>query len=178
MATVQVNGSASTGTYNSGTTKNNGGAAIKAGSSTKLTNRSVKGVDVGFVGSKVVNSTAVGNVPALSSGTFAYNNKRPVAERLTTALATVANNALLRGADVPSQVTGIHKIESVATNLTATAFRAGFNLYTGRYVNSVSSQTDALGNDVAANPSRSVPGHLIYKSGKGQPVVNYKAKTA
>jgi hypothetical protein len=178
MATAQVNGSASTGTYNGGTTKNNGGAAKKAGSSTKLTNRSVKGVDVGFVGSKVINSTDVGNVKALSSGTFAFNNVRPIAERLTTSLATVANNALLRGATVPSQIRGIHKIESVATNLTATAFRAGFNLYTGRYVNSVSSQTDNLGNDVAANPTRSVPGRLVYKNGKDQSAVNYKAKTA
>lgn len=178
MATAQVNGSASTGTYNSGTTKNNGGAAIKAGSSTKLTNRSVKGVDVGFVGSKVVNSTDAGNVKALSSGTFAYNNQRPVAERLTTALATVANNALLKGANVPGQIRSIHKIESVATNLTATAFRAGFNLYTGRYVNSVSSQTDSLGTDVAANPTRSAPGRLVYKNGKDQSTVNYKAKTA
>jgi hypothetical protein len=178
MATAQVSGSASTGTYNGGTTKNNGGAAIKAGSSTKLTNRSVKGVDVGFVGSKIVNSTAVGNVKALSSGTFAFNNVRPVAKRLTTSLATVANNALLKGASVPGQRRSIHKIESVTTNLTATAFRAGFNLYTGSYVNTVTSQTDSLGNDVAANPTRSVPGRLVYKNGKDQSAVNYKAKTA
>jgi hypothetical protein len=176
MATVQVNGSAVVGSYpTGGSTKNKGGVAVKVGSSSTLTNRPVKGVDVGVYGSVVVNNSK--SDPALSGGVFAYNNQKPVAKRLTIALATVGNTTLLRGASVPSLQTDINKSESVVTNKTSTAFRNGnFNLFTGKY-SSVTSATDSFGNDNEARVSRANPGKLVYKLGKAPVAVAYKAKT-
>ena len=71
-----------------------------------------------------------------------------------------------------------HKLETVTTNQTATAFRAGFNMYTNEYMDGVTTQDDAMGNDVAARPTRAVPGQLVYQIGGQVPAtVNYKAKT-
>lgn len=172
MATVQINGSAVTAT----STKNIGGVAVKIGSgSTTLTNRSVKGVNVGVYGSVVVDGTDTDK--ALSSGVFAYGNRKPVAKRISDSLSTVSNKTLLSGAAVPSLQTDINKLESVITNKTATAFRSGnFNLFTGKY-SSVTTATDSFGNDVEARVTRSAPGRLVYKLGKTPVRVGYKAKT-
>lgn len=180
MAAIQVNGSNVVGNYyTGGSTKNSGGVAIKAGTASKtLTNRPVKSANVGVFGSVVVDGTDTDK--ALSGGVFAYNDNKPVAMRLTTSLATVANKVLLRGADVPSLVKGINKIESVVTNKTSTAFRAGnFNLYTGKYApGSVTSPTDSFGTDNAASVTRAAPGKLVYNLPKKPVAVSYKPKTS
>lgn len=177
MATVQVDGSAVVGNYvTGGSTKNKGGVAVKAGSSsTTLTNRSVKGVNVGVHGSVVVDGTETDK--ALSGGVFAYGDRKPVAKRISDSLSTVSNKVLLSGAAVPSLQTDINKLEGVITNKTSTAFRSGnFNLFTGKY-SSVTTDTDAFGNDVEARVTRNAPGRLVYKLGKAPVRVGYKAKT-
>ena len=173
MATVQVNGSSTTVS----STKNRGGVAVKAGSlSTTLTNRTVKGVNVGVYGSVVVDGTDTDK--AVSAGVFAYSARKPVAKRVSDSLATVSNKVLLTGAAVPSLQTDINKLESIITNKTSTAFRDGdFNLYTGKY-SSVTTSTDSFGNDNEARVTRSAPGRLVYKLGKAPVRTGYKAKTA
>lgn len=176
MATVQVNGSAVVGSYQTGgSTKNQGGVAVKAGVSSTLTDRPVKGVNIGVYGSVVINGSKTD--PSLSGGVFAYNNQKPVSKRLTVSLATVSNSVLLSGAAVPSLQTDINRLESVVTNRTSTAFRNGnFNLFTGKYT-SVTSATDSFGNDNEARVTRSNPGKLVYRLGKAPVRVSYKAKT-
>lgn len=177
MATVQINGSSVVGDYyTGGSTKNKGGVAVKAGSSSTLTNRPVKAVNVGVYASVVVDG--IDTDPALAGGVFAYNDQKPVAKRLTTALATVSNKVLKSGAAVPSLQTGINKLEGVITNKTSTAFRAGnFNLFTGKY-SSVTTATDSFGNDTEARVTRNAPGRLVYLIGKSPVRTGYKAKTA
>lgn len=172
MATLQVNGSAVTAS----STKNRGGVAIKAGSmSTTLTNRPVKAVNVGVYGSVVIDGTETDK--ALTSGVFAHSSRKPVAKRISDSLATVSNKTLLSGAAVPSLQTDINRLESVVTNKTSTAFRSGnFNLFTGKY-SSVASATDSFGNDTEARVTRTSPGRLVYRLGKGAVTVGYKSKT-
>jgi hypothetical protein len=182
MAEIQQNGSSVTGNYYNGTsTKNNSGSIISGGANPvrNLTKKNPKGYNVGVFASVVVQSDLVGNAKAVSAGTFSHNHVKPLSARVTTELAGVNNNALLRGADVPSLVRSIAKIESVTTNRTATAFRAGFNLFTGRYTGSVTTASDSFGSDVAASPTTSNPGRLAYMIGRKIPTLtSYKAKTA
>lgn len=178
MAQIQQNGSDTSGNYFQGTsTKNNSGAIIAGGSSPALVaKRAPKGADIGVFASVVVESNTVGNAKVISGGTFAHNHVKPLMAKVTTELAGVASTALSKTNDTVTR--SINKIESVVTNKTSTAFRSGnFNLYTGKY-SSVTTATDNLGNDVAANPTTGVPGRLVYQLSKPTPVVaSYKAKT-
>jgi hypothetical protein len=178
MAQIQQNGSNSTGNYYQGTsTKNNGGAAIAGGSTPALlSKRAPKGVNVGVSGSVVVQSNLLGNTKALSAGTFSHAHIKPLTARVTTELGGVNTSALSKTSNVVTR--SINKTESVITNKTATAFRAGFNLFTGQYSGAVTTTTDSLGSDVAANPTTSSPGRLTYMIGKKVPTrTSYKAKT-
>lgn len=165
-------------------TKNNSGVAVNVGNSKVLASRKL-GATEAATGSIVVDGTDTNK--ALSSGTFAYNDQKPVAKRLTTSLATVSNSTLLSGALVPSQIRSVNSINSVITNKFTTAVRAGyFNVYNGKFVNtntggaySVPSATDTFPTDDAANDSRLSPGSLIFRTGAKRPVVaNYSQKTA
>jgi len=144
MSQIQQNGSATTGNYYQGTsTKNNNGTMIAGGSSsTQLARLGVKRADVAVFASTVVESNLLGNAKAISGGTFSHNHVKPLTARVTTELAGVPSTALSKTADTVSR--SIHKIESVVTNRTATAFRAGFNLFTGQYSSLVSTVTDSL----------------------------------
>lgn len=178
MAQIQQNGSSTTGNYYQGTSTNNNSGAIIAGglASTIVTKRDPKGSNVGVFASVVVESSLLGNTTAIGAGTFAHDHTKPLTARVTTELAGVANEALSKPSNEVTK--SIHKLESVVTNKTATAFRAGFNIYTGAFSGAVSTVTDSLGSDVAANPTASVPGKLTYKLGKPVAVVSsYKAKT-
>lgn len=178
MATVQVNGSSVVGNYyNGGSTKNKGGVAVKAGaSSTTLSNRPVKAINVGVYGSVVVDGTDTDK--SVNAGVFAYSDRKPVAKRLSDSLATVSNKTLLSGAAVPSLQTEINRSEGVTTNRTSTAFRAGnLNLFTGKYT-SVTTASDSFGNDTEARVTRGAPGRLVYLLGKAPVRTGYKAKTA
>ena len=165
-------------------TKNNGGVAFNVGSSYLLT--ALKLGSLGVPSSSVV-VDGTDTSPALVGGVFAFNNQKPVAKRLTSTLSTVNNSVLLSGALVPSQIRSVNKIQSVVTNKFTTAIRAGyFNIYNGKFVNtntgapySVPSVTDTFATDNAANPTRNVPGSLVYTIGSREPVSsNYSKKTA
>jgi hypothetical protein len=178
MAQMQQNGSDTTGTYYQGTsTKNNGGSIIAGGSSPALlAKRSPKGYNVGVFASVVVENSTLGNTKSISGGVFAHSHVKPLAARITTELAGVDSTALSKPSDIVTR--SINKIESAVTNKTATAFRNGFNFYTGQFSAPVTTTTDSLGSDVAANPTAAVPGKLTYKLGKPAAVVTaYKAKT-
>lgn len=169
---------------------NNRGTVTRGGSvaSGKLNN-----VSVARFNSGVFNSTPIDNAwadEALTTGTFAYNNNRPTAQRYTTLISGVSNSILRSGADVPSLVRGIAKSETIRTRRTTTAIRAGyFNIYTGLFTTpptaavdnwwSISGNTtSATSTDVAASPTRAVPGRLVYKTGKLNPVVDsYKSES-
>ena len=179
MAEMQQNSAAVTGTYYTSTSTKNNGGSIRAGGinpSRNLIKQSPKGYNVGVFGSVVVESSLVGKTKAVSAGTFSHNHVKPLSAKVTTELAGVNTNALLRADNTVTR--SIHKIESVISNRTATAFRAGFNFYTGRFVGSVTTATDSLGSDGAANPTASVPGKLTYRVGNSPNVVSYKAKTS
>lgn len=175
MATVTVSGGAVT----KATTKNNHGVAINVGStSTVLSTRALGDAVRDTYGSKVVDGSTTDK--AVSAGTFAYNNQEPTAQRLANTKGGVASTNLLNAADVSAN-RSVNKRQSVITRKIATGIRAGeYNLYTGLWsVTPVEVDDSAMvANDVAANPSRSVPGKLTYKL--GQPVaetVNYASKT-
>jgi hypothetical protein len=177
-------------TQNSGSV-NNRGTVTRGGSvaSGKLNNVSVARFDTG----NVFNSTPIDNSSAdeaLAAGTFAYNNNRPTAQRYTTLISGVSNSILLSGADVPSLVRSIAKSETIRTRRTTTAIRAGyFNIYTGLFTTpptaavdnwwSISANTtSATSTDVAASPTRAVPGRLVYKSSRLNPIVDsYKSES-
>jgi hypothetical protein len=169
---------------------NNRGTVTRGGSvaSGKLNN-----VSVARFNSGVFNSTPIDNAwadEALTAGTFAYNNSRPTAQRYTTLISGVSNTILRSGADVPSLVRSIARSETVRTRRTTTAIRAGyFNIYTGLFTTpptaavdnwwSISGNTtSATSTDVAASPTRAVPGRLVYKTSKLNPVVDsYKSES-
>lgn len=195
MSTQQINGSAVTGTYWTGTsTKNNHGVAVKTGSaSSLLSGRGVATPATTVFGSTVVPASSTVNdyaTKALSGGTFRYNNQRPLGKRLTSSLSGVNNSVLLSGALVPSLVTTINRsrvknnggtlVDGVRTRKQSTSFRAGqFNLYTGVYSPAPTVAADTYVTDAAATPTRSVPGQLIFRTGAKVPVTkDYSAKTA
>jgi hypothetical protein len=190
MATVQVDGSSA---VTKTSTVNNGGTAINVGSSaTLLSNRALGANNQTVFGSTVVSNATVDYAdPALSGGTFAYNNNRPTAVKLTTTLAGSVSNTFLRsGASDLGSRRSIHRQEKVRTTRTTTAIRAGYwNIYTGTWSTTPTTAVDnfwdiandttsSTSTDQAATPTRSVPGELTYKLGQPSPVsVDYPAKT-
>lgn len=183
MATQKVNGSSYDVPPNvkSSGAVNNRGTVAKGGSvaSGKLTNVGVSRYNTGVFASTVIDNGSADK--ALSSGTFAYNDANGVAMRTTSELAGVANSALKSGADVPSLVRSINKLEVLRTRKTTTALRANkYNRSTGAWdAGYPATSVDTLSTDNAATPTRAVPGQLTYKLGQPVPVSNndYKAKT-
>jgi hypothetical protein len=198
MASIQQNGSDTTGSYwTSTSTKNVGGAVINAGSTTSLVDNIALGTskDVGVFGSTVVRDTVTsGDYAAVASSgstNFAYNNQKPIALRYTTTIAGTGNTTLRSGADTPGLIRSIHRMETVRTRRLTTAIRAGnWNIYSGQFSSaptvavdnwySVSAQgTSATSTDNAANPTLAAPGDLTFKLGQELPVSSgYKPKTA
>jgi hypothetical protein len=187
MATVQINGSSA---VTATSTRNNHGTAINVGTSSLLSNQSLGREDSTVFGSTVVsNATNDYADPALSEGTFAFNNNRPIAVKVTSSLAGVSNTFLRSGASDLGSRRSIHRQEKVRTTRTSTAIRAGsWNIYTGRWTSTPTTAVDAFysisegdtsatSTDEAASPSRAVPGELTYKLGQKVPVsVDYPAK--
>ncbi len=176
MATVQTDGSSA---VTSTSTDNNGGT-IKANGTVAGTFQasSVVQEQTGVFGSTVVDGNDADK--ALSAGTFAYNNNDPIAKKVTGSLAGVSNTFLKSGAGNPGGIRSIHKIESIKTRKLTAAIRSNkYNRYTGEFESGYpQSSTDSFGTDDAASPTMSVPGELVYKTGKPVPVQdNYKAKT-
>lgn len=178
MATVQVDGSAVTGNYRfGGSTVNNRGVAVNAGSVGGRLGKLALGREQVPTGSKVIDRETTDK--ANSSGVFSYSTQSPISTRLSVVIGGSASNVLRSGALVPGQIQSIHKIESRRVVRKSTAMRSGyFNLITGKFTTNPTSATDSFGSDVAASPTRAVPGVLVYKLGPATPVsANYKAKT-
>lgn len=179
MATVQVDGSSAvTGNYRlGGSTKNNRGVVVNAGSTTDRVGKVALGREQVPTGSLVVDREVTDK--ANSSGVFSYSTQAPISKRLSVVIGGSASNVLRSGALVPGNIKSIHKIESRRVVRKATAMRNGdFNFITGSFTSNPTSATDSFGSDVAASPTRAVPGKLVYKLGPVTPVsVNYKAKT-
>jgi hypothetical protein len=162
--------------------RNNHGTAVM-GASTQSSTLGSEGFNDQPVG--VFNSTPVlgttnglSNVKAISAGTFAHNHVKPISAYITTERAGVSLGSVVGPAGNPELIQSIHRLETVTTNRTAAAFRAGFNFYTGEFLNAVVSNNDSLGTDVASRPTRAVPGRLVYQIGRQVPAtVSYKAKT-
>lgn len=159
--------------------KNVGGSATKLGSdSSLLDNVSVARAQSDVFGSTVVDGDDTDE--ALSASVIAYNNQRPIAMRLTTEISGQSNTFLRSGANVPGQLRSINKRESFKVSRIATAIRAGYwNIYSGTWSTPPTSATESPGNDVAASPTRSAPGDLVFRTGQPLPVRNqdYKPKT-
>jgi len=167
MATAQTNGSPST----SVSADNNGGT-IKAngtGSGTFATSKTAQN-KTGVFGSTVVDNDTADK--AVSAGTFAYNNSRPVAKKTSSTISGVANTVLQSGASDPNRRKSIHKIESIKTLKTTTAVRTNkWNEYTGKWeAGFPQTSNDSFGNDNAASPTSNVPGELTYRTGAKVPV--------
>lgn len=173
MAIQQVNGGVST----KQTTRNNGGTAVNAGTSKILNKVNLGYSNVGVFGTAVVEG--VNTEKALAAGKFSYSDQKPIAKRVTTSLATVNNVFLRSGAAKPELVQSIHKTQSFRTRRQSVAFVSGnFNMFTGKFSTPPTVAVDTFANDVAANPTRDVPGKLEYMAGGKLPVRDsYKPKT-
>lgn len=185
MAIQQVNGDPVT----ANSTNNNGGSVLNGGDTSVLNSIDLGYSDVGVFGSSVVDNDDADK--ALSAGTFSYSNQRPVAKRVTEQLSGVNNDYLQSGASDPSNARSIHQVEVIRTRRLTTAIRANkWNEYTGEFeagypvvavdefYDISTDSTSVNPTDNAANPSRQVPGELVYKTGAPVPVQDdYKEKT-
>jgi hypothetical protein len=187
MATVQVNGSALTnnpyGSFNEA--KNSNGTMKANGSTTSLVMDAVttpSPVVDAFASKVVENSVTVKDYAgkAVSGGTFAFNNTKPISSLISDELAGVSNTSILTPGNDGDVVRSIHKLETLRTRRFTSAVRS--NKY-NRITNTFDSgfpvvATDSLSSDDAANPTQSVPGELTYMRGSATPYNdNYKAKT-
>ena len=170
---------ATTKSISANVVKNRGGVGVNLGATSTVLNNSVLGLKSTATGSIVVDGDNTD--PSLNGGVFAYNNSRPVAKRVTSSLATVSQTSLVSGASVPSLTKSVHKIESIVTRKTSTAFRAGqFNIYTGTYSVAPTVVTDTFHKSVVgsvyvdsvANVSKDNPGKAVYLTGSKVPVAN------
>lgn len=167
-------------------------AGGNGGSATRVTNTTlIDGVGVSRYNDAVFASTVInGNDsdPALMVGTFAYNNQKPVAKRVSETLSGVANSVLQSGAAQPSLIQSIHYIkvntgsivQGVRSRRLTSAIRAGkFNQFTGEFEAGYPVvAADTFDNDHAALPTRLVPGELTYKTNSLEPLNDdYKEKT-
>jgi hypothetical protein len=172
MATQQVNGTATTDT----STKNKGGAVIKAGTSLLLDNVSAarsNGNGNVFASTVISSGSTVVDyaTSALSAGTFAYNNQKPVAKRYSTLIAGTSNSFLQTGAARPELVRSIQKLETLRTRRLTTAIRAGYwNIYSGTFSTQPTNAVDSLGTDNAAAPTQAIPGQIVYMAGGKNPL--------
>jgi hypothetical protein len=176
MATTQTDG---TSPVTSNSTDNNGGT-IKANGSVGGTFQSsqITQPKSGVFGSTVIDNDAADK--ALDSGTFAYDNERPIAKKTTVSLAEKANDFLLSGAAVPGLRNSIHKINSVRTRKLTTAIRNNkWNEYSGEFdAGFPEVSEDVFATDNAANPTKEKPGEFVYRDGSPQPITDdYKEKT-
>lgn len=163
----------------------NGGSGIRTGTvSNKLDNVAASRYDAGVFGSSVVDTNDVDS----AGGTLAYNNSKPIAKRVTTAINGSSNDVLVSGASQPALIHSIHYIkvcgmgcvQGVRSRRLTAAIRAGkFNEFTGEFEAGYPVvASDTFENDHAALPSRSSPGELTYMSSSLEPVNDdYKEKT-
>lgn len=168
----------------------NGGSVAKASNTDLLDGVQVSRYSAGVFGSTVLDNDDADK--ALSAGTFAYNNQKPVAKKVTTALSGVTNlnysMVLLSAAGIPNIIQSIHyqKVQTMGYNqgvrsrLLTSAIRAGkWNEYSGEFeIGYPAVQVDLWSEDQAALPSRTYPGRLHFKGSSPNPTyADYSKKT-
>lgn len=186
MATVQTDG---TSVVTKQSTVNNGGIITANGTAASdvVRTESTASAQVGVFGSTVVDNDSADK--ALSAGKFAFNNKKPIAKKVTTSLAGVAEPFFKSGAGDPGSIQSIHQIRVIRTRRDTTAIRQGnWNYYNGQFdpgypvvavdefYDVAADATSVNPTDNAANPTQEVPGELVYKTGAPNPVQDAYAK--
>lgn len=164
---------------------NNGGSVINGGTDFEYhavltSRRNTANTNLGVFGSTVLQGTDV--TTSTSSAYFAEVGD-VVAERVRN---NNINNVLLSGAADPVGRRSIHRLEAVRTTLWSTAYRADkFSWYNGKFVAGYPqvSVDDAMVvsggvyQDKAADPTRAVPGRLVFRTGAKVPTASsYSAK--
>lgn len=165
--------------------KNNGATVMYGrvnGFITQALGMTTVGLRSGVSGSKVVLLT---HEPALNStgkilsgGPFAQMriNKYMIV-KVTKEIATIANLSIYMGPNT-SWRKSINYNENQNTLVTK---NIGINYFTGKYLSDLVVQKDSFGNDVAAHPTRAVPGKILYQGGivtKGPIIKTYSAKNS
>ncbi|HCI72103.1 MAG TPA: hypothetical protein DHV30_16510, partial [Balneola sp.] len=112
-----------------------------------------------------------GVITAKGSGTFAYEGKagKYIGIRLTDAINNVDNTTLLSGGQGKGRFTGsIHGLETYFTLPKYTTNADGSHASTSSAGGTATNYIDSAGNgstasnDSAANPTRAIPGELVY----------------
>lgn len=196
MATAKINGtlySVPPNVVGSGA-GGNGGSVAKANDSSLLDGVEVSRYDGGVFASTVIDGDDADKV--LLSGTFAYNNKRPIATKTTRLLNDSAKdlyNILLGPTNGSNGIDSIHYArvcptpgncqDGVRTRRLTKAIREGkWNEFTGEFdATYPENAVDIFEADAAANPmylNRQYPGQLTYKGNGPLPVSKeYPEKT-
>ena len=198
----------------SGVTKNNGSTIVNAGN-VPVTTKTINDAGFGKVigdgegrykgtpGNRKQRTPSAGNfsapsnggvITAKGSGTFAYDNAKGdfIGIRMTSMVNGIANESLLSGGSAKGQFRGsLHGLESYHTLPKYTTNADGSHASTTSAGGVSTNYIDSAGNgstastDSAANPTRAIPGELVYtgssKAGSGSLAVptqdDYKAKT-
>lgn len=180
MATVQTDGTSS---VTSNSTINNGGTAVRTGTSSSLLDNIYSSEARTQYGSTPVDNNDADR--AVTTVAFAKNNSGLLAKRVNSGLP---NGVVLRsGASVPSLTKSINRLEGLVTRLQTKAYREGkFNDFTGKFDAGYPQQSDdssmlydgSTYEDRAADVSRSAPGSLRFMYGSSSVSKNYSPKTS
>ena len=198
----------------SGITKNNGSTIVNAGN-VPVTTKTINDAGFGEVigdgegrfkgtpGNRKQRTPSAGNfsapsnggvITAKGSGTFAYDNAKGdfIGIRLTTLINGISNTTLQSGGQGNGRFTGsIHGLETYFTLPKYTTNADGSYASTASAGGAATNYIDSAGNgstastDSAANPTRAIPGELVYtgtaKARSGSLAVptqaDYSAKT-
>lgn len=161
-----------------GPVKNNGGTMVANGTSSGLESLAPVQAAVGVFGSTPYDGSDAS--VTISGGEFAHNHNEPIAKRITNELAGVATDALSTTGNNTAGIRSIHKLETLRTRRQTSAIRLGkWDQYSGEFdAGFPVVAVDTLATDVAATPSRSVPGKLNFLAGGVLPKsVDYKSRT-
>ena len=175
----------------SGAAKNNGSTIVNAGN-VPVTTKTINDAGFGQVigdgegrfkgtpGNRKQRTPSAGNfsspsnggvITAKGSGTFAYEGKagKYIGIRLTDAINNVDNTTLLSGGQGKGRFTGsIHGLETYFTLPKYTTNADGSHASTSSTGGTATNYIDSAGNgstassDSAANPTRAIPGELVY----------------
>ena len=175
----------------SGAAKNNGSTLVNAGN-VPVTTKTINDAGFGQVigdgegrfkgtpGNRKQRTPSAGNfsspsnggvITAKGSGTFAYEGKagKYIGIRLTDAINNVDNTTLLSGGQGKGRFTGsIHGLETYFTLPKYTTNADGSHASTSSAGGTATNYIDSAGNgstasnDSAANPTRAIPGELVY----------------
>jgi len=173
-------GTYTTAKNNNGTIKANGTVSSGVVSSVST----VRPVVTTFASTVIENSVTSKDYAGkgLTSGTFAYNDQRPVGKLVSSTLNGSANTVVGNTGNSGDTIRGINSLVTLRTRRFTTAVRANkYNRVTGTFENGYPVvATDTLATDNAAVVSRAAPGYkgLVFKSGNPVPTTqSYPAKT-